>query len=312
MKISLLMGINRTCRESKVFRDPVDSMRELHEIGYDTLDFPFDGLQNEGYILKGDDWQARVDRLANEAAKLGVTFAQCHLPFPKGPGWAEDKDFRKPGYREYFDECVRRTYIAASMLGVKYATAHPLSDTAMLADMDHQLQINHDYYDPFIELGISQGVGTAYENMRCKMPDLPWPYRFCCNVDDQIALIDSYNDTMVGACWDTGHGNAQMQNQRVALNRLSYRLRNLHINDNEYGMRDEHLIPFMGTVDWQDFVEGLVDIDYHGVLNYEVGNFCKGAPKELQRIMLQTVYENANLLLQMYNEAKACRAGKEA
>jgi sugar phosphate isomerase/epimerase len=268
-------------------------MRELHEIGYDTLDFPFDGLQNEGYILKGDDWQARVDRLANEAAKLGVTFAQCHLPFPKGPGWAEDKDFRKPGYREYFDECVRRTYIAASMLGVKYATAHPLSDTAMLADMDHQLQINHDYYDPFIELGISQGVGTAYENMRCKMPDLPWPYRFCCNVDDQIALIDSYNDTMVGACWDTGHGNAQMQNQRVALNRLSYRLRNLHINDNEYGMRDEHLIPGDGTLDFARCFHLLKQIGYKGEFVLEAHHQSVDAKDEERDGILRRLYASA-------------------
>lgn len=312
MKISLLMGINRVSRENKVFRDSVESMKELHEIGYDTFDYPFDGVTNAGYILAGEDWQAKVERLANEAAKLGVTFAQCHLPFPKGPGWAEDKNFRQAGYREHFDECMRRAYIAAGILGVKYATAHPLSDTAMLCDMEHQLRINHEYYDKYIELGAAHGVGTAYENMRVKLPGLPWPYRYCCNVDELVTLVDSYNDPVVGACWDTGHGNAQRQDQRKSVNKLGKRLRNLHINDNEYGMRDEHLIPFMGTVNWQDFVEGLVDVDYQGVLNYEVGNFCKGAPRDLQPIMLQTVYENGMLLKRMFDEAKARRAGEEA
>ncbi len=311
MKVSILMGINCTCRESKLFRDPVECMKELHELGYDAMDVPLDGIMNANYMLAGDDWQQQVERLANEAAKLGVTFPQCHLPYTKGPGPETDPKFANPGHREYFDECMRRSYLAASMLGVKYATAHPLSDTAMLCDMEHQLKINREYYDSYVELGIAHGVGTAFENMRCNSPQWTWPYRYGCHVDDLITLIDSYNDSMVGACWDTGHANAQKQNQRLSINRLGHRLRNLHINDNDYGMRDEHLIPFLGTVDWEDFVEGLVDINFQGVLNYEVGAFCNNTPRELQKIMLRTVYDNAMLLKGMYDTARANRAGKE-
>lgn len=307
MKISILMGIALTCRESRALRDPVEAITMLRDAGYDTMDFTFGEEKNPDFILRADDWQQKVDRVADAAARLGITFAQSHLPYPKGQDITDDPAFKKPGYREYFDECMRRAYIASGMLGVKYATAHPLSSPADFADMDRQLRYNREYYDRFVELGIEHGVGTAFENMRPNCPGWKHAYRYAQNIDDVITLVDSYNDSMVGICWDTGHGNASMQGQRQAINRIGKRLRNLHINDNEYGMRDEHLLPYMGTIDWDDFVEGLVDVDYQGVLNYEVGKFAKTAPAALQPALFETAYGNGQVLLGMYEDAKQRR-----
>ncbi len=307
MELSIIIGIASVCRESKKQRDPVEMITMLHEAGFRHMDYVFGEEKNEDFTLRGDDWQHTIDRVADTAAKLGITFTQSHLPYIKGADQTEDPSYKNPGYAEYFDEMMRRAYIASSMLGVKYATAHPLSAVENLADADRHLQINHEYYDRFVEQGIKLGVGTAFENMRPGSPGWKHPYRFAQNVDDLILLADSYHDPMVGTCWDTGHAIAAKQNQRQAINKMGYRLRNLHINDSEYGMRDEHLLPFMSKVDWADFIEGLIDVNYQGVLNYEVGKVAKNAPADFQPRIFKTVYANGMALLEMYGKALADR-----
>ena len=311
MKISLLMGANRTYRGLKVHRDSRETLEELYDIGYRSIDFPFTGTDNPGFILNQEDWRSRIEAVARRAQELGVTFDQCHLPFPRGAGFRDDKRFQQSGFQEHFDTCMARSIEAASILGVKYATAHPLSDTEMLADANHQREINHAYYDKFVQQAASLGVGIAFENMRIQIPLGDWPYRYCCHVDELVDLIDSFADPLVGGCWDTGHGHTQKQNQRIAINKLGSRLRNLHINDCEYKKRDEHLLPYMGTIDWNDFVEGLLDVNYRGVLNYEVGKVTLGCPAQLQKIMLQSVYNNGLILLEQYEQALKRRTGEE-
>jgi len=222
--------------------------------------------------------------------------------FPDG-----DPSFKRPGFAEYFDEMMHRAYIASSMLGVKYATAHPLWSVTSYEDRDNQIRINREYYDRFVELGIKLGVGTAFENMRPYSPDWKYPERFSQNVDDLIRLVDSYADPMVGTCWDTGHAIAAKQNQRRAINKMGGRLKNLHINDSDYGMRDEHLLPFMSKGNWVDVIEGLIDVNYAGVLNYEVGKVAKNAPADFQPTVLKSVYANGMALVDMYEKALADR-----
>lgn len=310
MELSIIIGIVSACRESKRQRDPVEMIKMLHDAGFRYMDYVFGEEKNDDFTLRGDDWQHTIDRVADTAAKLGITFTQSHLPYMRGADQTEDPSFKKSGYAEYFDEMMSRTYIASSMLGVKYATAHPLSSPKNLADYDYQLRINHEYYDRFVEQGIKLGVGTAFENMRPGSPGWNHPYRFSQNVDDLICLVDSYHDPMVGTCWDTGHAIASKQNQRQAINKMGSRLKNLHINDSEYGMRDEHLLPFMSNVDWSDFIEGLIDVNYQGVMNYEVGKVAKNAPADFQPRVLRTVYANGMALVEMYEKALAAR-GKE-
>ena len=42
----------------------------------------------------------------------------------------------------------------------------------------------------------------------------------------------------------------------------------LHIHDN-HGMNDEHLIPYMGVIDWKEFVLALKEIEFDGVFSME-------------------------------------------
>lgn len=305
MQPSTTIGVALRSFHKPLLNDYEETIQRLYNAGYRVLDFAF-VLQNyPNYILRGDDWQQRMDSIANQAARLGITFSQSHLPYVTDTEFGADASFKKPGYMEYFKECMRRSYLASAMLGVRYATLHPLSFPEYNYEEAPTLEANHRFFDEFIELGMKHKVGTAFENM---LPSLnrAFPDRYCTRYEQQIRLIDSYNDPLVGACWDTGHANQMKFDQARALRALGHRLKNLHINDNHYGQRDEHLQPFMGTIDWFALIPVLKEIGYDGDLTYETNQVGIKATGELQDAFLRLTYENGCYLMKIYEGEVTC------
>lgn len=287
------------------YRDSVEIIEKLHQIGFEVLDFNFNwGIaDNPDFILRGDDWQKKVERAAEVACRIGVSFSQAHLPFIKGCCKQCDPSFKIGGYEEYFNECMRRAYIACGMLGVKYVTAHPNTCKEFNFERKETFDANRRYYDPYVELGIRNGVGTAFENM---MPclDASLPERFCQHYDELIELVDSYSDPMVGVCWDTGHANGMMLDQPRAIRKLGKRIKNLHINDNNHCNRDEHLLPFMGSIDWYSLMTALAEVGYSGDMTLEthVGQDAIGS---LQEDMIRLSLKSAEFLIELFREAQS-------
>ncbi|MBP3701805.1 MAG: sugar phosphate isomerase/epimerase [Lachnospiraceae bacterium] len=309
MRFSVLSGIVHSAADIKGLRDMNEVFQILHDVGYDTVDIGLADHNAPGFILAQEDWQQRADELANTAARLGIKVAQSHLPYAKKGGFDLDPKGKDPAYREYFAEMLRRGYVVCGMLGVPYATVHPNTYLDAVASTEIQCKRNLEYYDEFVEWGIRHGVGTAFENMRPESPTWQFPGRYCQYYRDLIELVDSFDDPMVGICLDTGHANHANMKPDRAVHAFGPRLKNLHINDNHYGCRDEHLLPFMGENDWESFLQALVDIDYQGVLNYEVGMVAKRMPTVLQWEMMKSVHESGRLFCQMYDQIRA-RSGK--
>ena len=302
MKLAPTTGLYQQSGDTKALRDLNEVLRVLREVGYDTIDLSLCFQNKPDYILRGDDWEKKIDVLGNTAAELGIQFYQCHLPFVKGCCPSVCPDFKTPGYAEYFDECTRRAYIASGRLGVKWAVAHPRSYPEYNFETKASLEANHAWQDQYVELGIQNGVGTAIENM---LPSLNREYasRYCQYYEQLIELVDSFRDPMVGICWDTGHANQMAYDQPRALRAIGSRLKALHINDNHYGNRDEHLLPYMGSVDWPGVINTLVEIGYQGSLNYETGKVTIGAYGAIQLELVKMTYRSGLYLLDCYHQA---------
>ena len=287
----------------------VTAVERLYEHGFVVQDFNFAFHQWEDYILAGDDWERRIDEVAETAARLGVEFSQSHIPFCKVSP-AHDPYFTDDGKLAYFRESIRRAYIASGMLGVKNATIHPLPDP-QTGSREESIRINHEFYDDFIEEGLRRGVGTAYENLFAPF-DRRIVIRFGDRPDDLIALVDSYNDERIGICWDFGHANLVRLDQPACLRAIGgSRLKNLHIDDNNGTNRDEHLLPFLGTVDWQRVIPVLAEIGYQGDLTLETGQMTRKAIRAVQDIYIDTSAAIAGYLVQLYDEAAARLRGEE-
>lgn len=302
MEISNTTALLSEASDDRGLIEGAEMIRRLHAHGYKVLDFNFGFYQNKDYILKGDDWKQKIDAVANEAAKLGVSFTQSHIPFfalsfEKDP-WIQGDEEKIA----YFKECTRRAYIASGMLGVKYGTVHPLTDFENVGIREANIRYNHEFYDEFIELGIKNKVGTAYENMFVPF-DRKVVARFGCTAEELVELVDSYENQYVGVCWDTGHANEMKLDQYKSILLLEKRLKNLHINDNS-GTRDEHLAPGLGTIDWKRFIQALVEIEFDGTLTHETGQMTRKAPRALQDAYITASVAAGNYLLNLFQEMK--------
>lgn len=301
MDISTVTGIYVEGKSAPESMDENAALQKLYDIGFRAADVGLASLEHESYILRGDDWQQKVDKLGETAAKLGMNLFQCHLPFYP----THLPRFRREGFPEYFDECMRRAYIAAGMLGIRWGVVHPRTYPEYNHESKACLEANRAYYDPFVELGIKHNVGTAMENLNPPM-DRTLSTRYCQHYDQLIELVDSYHDPMVGICWDTGHANQNHFDQARALRAVGSRLRVLHLNDNHRGIRDEHLAPFMGEIDWQATMEALAEIGYSGALNLETGKVAKFLPKgPFRDAGVRLVFEAGKTLRAIFEQAQA-------
>ena len=82
------------------------------------------------------------------------------------------------------------------------------------------------------------------------------------------ALLARYPSERLGICYDSGHGNANINNQLDALERNKKRLIALHLHDND-GSSDQHLPPYSGTVDWNRLAGIIATSSYTRPMSFE-------------------------------------------
>ena len=56
-------------------------MRYFQEIGYKVMDINLRFIKFDEFFLNKDNWEEEVDKIGNEAAKLGIEFSQSHIPY---------------------------------------------------------------------------------------------------------------------------------------------------------------------------------------------------------------------------------------
>ncbi|MBM3778343.1 MAG: sugar phosphate isomerase/epimerase [Acidimicrobiia bacterium] len=83
----------------------------------------------------------------------------------------------------------------------------------------------------------------------------------------------------VGVCLDYGHANLG-GDVTDAVEALSGHLVTTHVHDND-GRHDEHLVPFAGTIDWDQAIMATRKVGYDGCLMFEVAG--TGDPADVLR-----------------------------
>lgn len=98
-----------------------------------------------------------------------------------------------------------------------------------------------------------------------------------------------------GVCLDVGHAHIMGgggQNAVDAVETLGGHLVTTHIHDNG-GRRDDHLVPFQGTIDWSALVMAFQKVGYDGVWMFEVAAPAPGADAE--QILAQAAAARARI-----------------
>lgn len=253
------------------------------KLGFDAVDFP-SGI----FALMGDDWETLIPIAVEDAAKLGLRFEICHLPFGVNKNDAPERI-------EAFNASVHRAIDAAKLLGVDYAVLHPNSGTIPLDDYDPKAEYDMviEHLTPFAEHAAKVGLNIVVENMRYLVTDLYPVRRYCGTPEELCKVADALG---IGICWDFGHANINGLKQSEALAYVGSRLKVLHVNDN-FAWGDDHVAPFMGKIDWADAMKGLRDIGFNGLLNYEIGT--GRIPAGARESFAQYLMDAAHQLLEM-------------
>jgi len=118
---------------------------------------------------------------------------------------------------------------------------------------------------------------AAQVNVRVAIEVIPNPLS---GASDLLDLIEEDLDGLdVGICLDYGHAHL-MGDLGEAIETVSGHLLTTHVHDNG-GRRDDHLVPFAGTIEWEAAMMSTQKIGYDGIFMLEVGD--TGDPVDVLR-----------------------------
>ncbi len=248
----------------------------LSECGFDFVDFScnaldgsLSGLKNKPDPLAGV-FDLPFEQIApllapyrEAAARCGVSFGQAHAPFPLyWPG----NDARNAYLAQALDKCVAM----CGYLDCPYLIVHPVK----LGDPAEEWRVNMALYKGLLPALKRHNVVCCLENMfvtdRGKVYESACadPYEACDYLDE---LNDFAGEKRFAFCLDTGHALLTGRDIYTTIMKLGPRIETLHIHDND-GRSDQHVTPYMGTLDWDRFIMGIRDVDYRGGLSFETFN----------------------------------------
>ena len=212
---------------------------------YDPLDY----FKDKNTVLKD------VCDAADVAAKLGLKFVQAHAP---------DGEHFIPGEKR--DALIHATAVCiecCAKIGIKNLVVHP----APLKDVPYSefFKKNLEFLNAFLPVAEKYGVNILIENG----PEQHAPFSFIFSSGADMKEFLEYADhPLIHAVWDTGHANMRKMDQYKSIITLGDDLYALHIADNA-GERDEHMVPFTGSCNFDAIMQGLIDSDYKGYFTFE-------------------------------------------
>lgn len=237
-------------------------LKMLRKSGFDGVDLNFSGDFFE-------DQPRQLELICQNLQSADLFCAQVHLPTY---GLFADSGADDP----QIEKRIETVLAAMPVLGVSWAAAHARSATNDAFDRTRALADNIRWLTRLVGIAEQYGVGIAVENLPT-FPDRPDAPFFSSRIEDQLELIDAVNHPLVGACWDFGHANLNIQHKDKAqselLGLLGHRVKLVHAHSN-YATRDSHLPPAIGSVDWEDAITGLKNIGFDGFFSLESG--CGG------------------------------------
>lgn len=226
----------------------------ISDIGFDGIDMSFESMDRHGEAAR-----AVYFSVANRATSKGLKIPMCHLPFympDPGNSILMDK----------FSGQLKKGLDCAALMGIQLAVTHPIAYRAEFVTFEDYLKANIRFLYDVCEYAASRSITVCIENMASRH-EKNGSHLYGINADEILCVASSIG---AGTCWDTGHANISgITKQSTEMKKLGDKLLCVHLHDNN-GVSDNHLIPYEGSVDWDDCIEGLSETSYSGPLEYEV------------------------------------------
>ncbi len=244
-----------------------EGIRLFKDTGFKCLDFNFYQLNKPGSFFRGDNWMSEIEDAAIAAEDIGAAFVQAHAP--AGNHFSEGEEY------EHFIRTTIRSIEACKFLGIKDIVVHPVfTVNTVPASRSDYLEFNRRFYENFFPVMDKTGVNVLVENgfePNPRGPKVEKPgigndlFYFA---EDMLEAIEYIGHPNIHACWDTGHAALRKMDQYNALTTLGSHLHAVHIQDN-FGDNDQHIAPFMGVLNLDEIMHGLIDAGFTGAFTFE-------------------------------------------
>ena len=279
---------------------PLESLSTIRDSGFEAIDFnlsPYfstttankEGIYPNLFDQSTEQILSFFEPLKEALKATGITISQIHAPYP---GWFEGND----ALNGYLQMVMDKAFAVCQYLGCPAIVVHPVEGKTS----EEEWAFNHAIYQSMIPLVKKYpGVKCCLENLFVHHKGRIIEGRLA-NADEICRLCDLLNeecgDDCFGICFDVGHAILTGQNIKEYLKKLGHRLTILHIHDNN-GQADQHLMPYScvtnnkrDTVcDWEEFVQGLREISYRGVLSFETDLCLKIYPLAVRTEVLRLI-----------------------
>ena len=286
MKISTEIG-SAACRigEERV-------VEYVAKAGFDAWDFSmFDmcrydsvtKLANDtGHPLTGSQRLAFARRLKQIGLDNGIHCNQSHAPF----------SCNYPSVRSRLKWAIECTAEA----GGKICVIHPQTNRSA--------KENAEFYMELLPFAKECGVKIATENM------WDWDsvkdessFAACATSEDFLAHLYAVNDDYFVACLDLGHADMRGSGSGAAnmIRALGSHLQALHIHDND-GWHDSHAIPFSMSMNYEEVVKALKDVNYQGYFTLEADTHLKKYDDENIYAGIKEMAESTRKLAAMFEK----------
>lgn len=281
---------------------PAEAVKMYEGTGFKHLDFSFCEVLQEGDPFMTDAWRDQILEAKETAQALGMDFVQAHAPGCKICGGDTAREAT----------AVIRSIEACGLLGIENMVIHSgfLPGFTYPDDMQAYCRANEPFFRALIPAMERCGVHLLFENTtekHCRGGKF-----FPILGRDLNEMVAFMRHPLFGTAWDVGHANMDDIDHAAQIREMGSNLRAVHVHDN-FGEKDIHLVPLMGTADYDNFMQGLLDVNFPGYFTLEIkNNFFFERRKELtgplahpsveiKKAALQLQYAVAKSILQAYN-----------
>ena len=264
----------------------IDRIRELHRGGFRYIDLSMYFFTPDSPYMS-DDWKAPVRALKEEADRLGLQFVQAH---------SQGGNYLKPDPEkaEFLVAATLRSIEICKELGIQNTVVHP--GCAEGLTKEEWFEKNKAFYQRLIPMMEKTGVNVLIENSTTANTKGKY---WANSGKDMVEFLNYVGHPLLHACWDTGHANCEGSQYQDILD-LGKELYAIHYNDN-HGERDEHLIPYLGTLNHDEVMHALIDADFKGYFTLE----CSSAllqPRRRREFSADTRLLKPQLFMQRHAE----------
>jgi len=235
-----------------------ESYRLIKEAGFDGVDLQCIDKKDSDILLNDHREEAKKTKQMIEDSGLICNLA--HAPFRK-LFYGMNFDFTEPIYQELVNS-IEYAAIAGAKLVVVHGILTPLS-----AKSAQSMEYNYKFFKSLAPYAKDFGIKLAIENVA---EALPYPYQM-------RQMLDMLDDPCFAALLDTGHSRlCYVAPQHFIRDMPRGTIQGLHIQDMR-GIegQDDHLLPGMGKLKWDEILKALAEVDYDGDFNMEVHGFLK-------------------------------------